>query len=168
MPARKGPRPDSPATDEGAKLWDALSAFNRGLHGRLRHTLRAHDLTPPQFWLLQCVYHHGSLPAGKLSTWLHVTLPTVTGIVDHLEKSGFVSRSVDSRDRRMVVIALTAKGTRTMVAVHRDHLALGRDLGKLVPPSERAALIRALEIMTGQLLPDHRDCKVCDGQRHRD
>ena len=41
---------------------------------------------------------------------LHVSMPTMTGIVDRLVKAGYVARWQDEHDRRQTNISLKAKG----------------------------------------------------------
>jgi len=45
-----------------------------------------------------------------LSKEFGISAPSVTGIVDRLEKSGFVKRIRDKKDRRAINIELTKKG----------------------------------------------------------
>ncbi len=45
-----------------------------------------------------------------LSKQLNMTSPTLTGIVDRLEKNGMVERSPNPQDRRSILISLTEKG----------------------------------------------------------
>ncbi len=49
-----------------------------------------------------------------LSKQLNMTSPTLTGIVDRLEKNGMVERSPNPKDRRSVLISLTKKGFKTV------------------------------------------------------
>ncbi len=46
----------------------------------------------------------------ELSKQLNMTSPTLTGIVDRLEKNGMVSRTPNPQDRRSILISLTQKG----------------------------------------------------------
>ncbi len=46
----------------------------------------------------------------ELSKQLNMTSPTLTGIVDRLEKNDMVSRSPNPKDRRSILISLTKKG----------------------------------------------------------
>lgn len=41
---------------------------------------------------------------------LQIAAPTVTGIIDRLEKQGYVTRTPDTQDRRAIYIHLTPKG----------------------------------------------------------
>src|SRR5579875_2662084 len=92
---------------EDQALWDALGAVTRGIFRHLQQGLRQRGVTVPQFWTLRTLALHGPVPSGKLSLWMDVTLPTVTGIVDHLETLGFVARTPSPEDRRLVLVRLT-------------------------------------------------------------
>jgi DNA-binding MarR family transcriptional regulator len=50
------------------------------------------------------------MKVSEISKKLHVTPPTVTQIINILEKDGLVERSINQHDRRAVWIKLTAKG----------------------------------------------------------
>ena len=47
---------------------------------------------------------------NRLSSDLHVAMPTTTGIVDRLVKAGYVTRSSGLGDRRQVWVRLSGKG----------------------------------------------------------
>jgi DNA-binding MarR family transcriptional regulator len=153
-------RPDP----EELALWGSLVSVTRSLFRHLQHDLRRVGVTVPQFWVLQCLELHGPLSAGKLSQWLEVTLPTVTGITDHLEELGFVTRTPTPDDRRRVLIRLTPKGGRILRTLHEHHTDIGRDLALLVPDEARAELTRSLLRIASRLTPDHGPCPGCQGE----
>jgi DNA-binding MarR family transcriptional regulator len=47
---------------------------------------------------------HGPMPMGRLAEALEVSVASATGIVDRMEKPGFVERRHDDEDRRVVVV----------------------------------------------------------------
>ena len=47
---------------------------------------------------------HGPAPAGRLAELTGLTTGAVTGVIDRLEKGGFVRRDVDLADRRKVIV----------------------------------------------------------------
>jgi len=47
-----------------------------------------------------------------LSQQMRVTPPTMTGLIDRLERSGYAKRNPDSDDRRAINVDLTGKGKR--------------------------------------------------------
>ena len=52
----------------------------------------------------------GASESSRLAAELHVTRQTMTGLVDHLEKAGYVVRGPNPDDRRRKVVALTEAG----------------------------------------------------------
>ena len=69
-------------------------------------------VTQTQFLLLSAIRANGRCAMGLLARNLHISLPTASGIVDRLVRSGYVRRSALPGDRRCVVVALTAKSER--------------------------------------------------------
>jgi len=69
-------------------------------------------ITGPQLWALNTISENEGLPLGELSKKMYLRPSTITGLVDRLEKKGYVVRNRDQRDRRVVNILLTSKGKR--------------------------------------------------------
>jgi DNA-binding MarR family transcriptional regulator len=67
-------------------------------------------ITAPQLWALKTISKNESLPLGELSKKMYLRPSTITGLIDRLEKRGYVVRDRDQRDRRVVKIRLTPKG----------------------------------------------------------
>ncbi|HYK98866.1 MAG TPA: MarR family transcriptional regulator [Candidatus Acidoferrales bacterium] len=59
---------------------------------------------------MELVSRLGTPTAGRLAGELGITTGAVTGVVDRLERAGYVERTTDASDRRKVVVRLTAKG----------------------------------------------------------
>ncbi|HYM84469.1 MAG TPA: MarR family transcriptional regulator [Candidatus Dormibacteraeota bacterium] len=53
---------------------------------------------------------HGRMPPSELGQRLIVTRATVTGLLDSLERRGFVRRSANPADRRSVLVEITPEG----------------------------------------------------------
>jgi DNA-binding MarR family transcriptional regulator len=56
---------------------------------------------------LDLIYQYGPMSAGRLSELTGLTTGAVTGIIDRLEKAGYVRRVNDPKDRRRTIIELT-------------------------------------------------------------
>jgi DNA-binding MarR family transcriptional regulator len=52
----------------------------------------------------------GPLPAGELSTRMHITSGTMTSVLDTLEGKGYLRRQPDPTDRRRVLVDVTPAG----------------------------------------------------------
>lgn len=60
--------------------------------------------TPPQSMVTGILVHHGPLKVSDLSERMNLSNSTVSGIVDRLEKMGYVKRIRSEEDRRVVMI----------------------------------------------------------------
>ncbi|MGI5128443.1 MarR family winged helix-turn-helix transcriptional regulator [Pseudonocardia sp. CA-107938] len=68
---------------------------------------------------------HGPLTPGRLAELTRLTTGTVTGVLDRLEKGGYVRRERDPHDRRKVVVTLLPDqlaGVGEHYQAHAEHL----------------------------------------------
>jgi DNA-binding MarR family transcriptional regulator len=72
-------------------------------------------LGPTDHKALSLLERHGPLTAGTLATITGLTTGAVTGVVDRLERGGYVQRMPDAQDRRKVVIAVRSTPARDAV-----------------------------------------------------
>ncbi len=93
-------------------LWVRFLRFNLVSNKKLQDELERLDLTPPQFYVLATIGYAGGLPFGEIGEKMMVTVSNLTGIVDRLEEKKLVVRERDARDRRVVRVTLTDKGSK--------------------------------------------------------
>jgi DNA-binding MarR family transcriptional regulator len=93
-------------------LWIRFLRFNLISNKRLQDELEKLDLTPPQFYVLATIGYAGGLPFSEIGEKMMVTVSNLTGIVDRLEEKRLVTRERDVRDRRVVRVRLTDKGSK--------------------------------------------------------
>jgi DNA-binding MarR family transcriptional regulator len=70
------------------------------------------EVTPIQGMLLFFLQKNDGSSLTQISQGLMLENPTVTGLIDRLEKSGYVKRSDHPNDRRVYLIYLTEKGNK--------------------------------------------------------
>lgn len=68
------------------------------------------ELTPIQGMLLFFLQKNNGSSLTQIGQGLMLENPTVTGLIDRLEKSGHVKRSDHPNDRRVYLVYLTEKG----------------------------------------------------------
>lgn len=123
----------------------ALRRITRATDVYSRALVREHRLTGPQLSILSEVARQGEAPIGALAKATFLGPPTVTGIVDRLERQGLVSRVRTQADRRRVLISLTTAGKRVLA---RDpsplHAGFREQLLEL-PKAEQRQICDALE-----------------------
>jgi DNA-binding MarR family transcriptional regulator len=69
-------------------------------------------ITGPQLWTLKTMSQDRNLSLSELSKRMYLHPSTITGVIDRLEKRGYVSRDRDREDRRVIKVQLTPKGKR--------------------------------------------------------
>jgi DNA-binding MarR family transcriptional regulator len=67
-------------------------------------------ITGPQLWALKTISQNESLTLSELSETMYLHPSTITGVIDRLEKKGYVTRNRDKVDRRVIYVQLTANG----------------------------------------------------------
>lgn len=69
------------------------------------------EIPPSQVVALVSIEEQGGCNLGQLKSEMHVSAPTVSGIIKRLERDGYIKRIVDAKDRRVVNVTLTSKGS---------------------------------------------------------
>ena len=111
-----------------------------------------HGISPGRFGVMMLLWGNDQNPhanpqgmsPAELANQSNVTRATMTGLVDTLERDGFVRRTADADDRRMMRVALTAKAQKFL-----EHLLPGhfRRMATLMAPlseTERKSLVQLL------------------------
>ena len=70
----------------------------------------ADGLVPSHGDILVCLYEQDKMTMKDIADKIHRTRPTVTVLVDKLEKLGYIEREISQEDSRYTYIVLTKKG----------------------------------------------------------
>lgn len=108
-------------------------------------TTSQHGLTMTQWFALGCVGHADDqgVSHSELGQRLMLSKAPITGVVDRLEKGGFVVRVADQHDRRVSRVKITPKGNETWLAVRGSLRQLAENicLGFSEPQMQNAETI---------------------------
>lgn len=96
------------------QIVQALRRITRAIDLRSRALMQRHGLTAPQLGALRAIGQLEPVPAGEVARALHLGQPTVTGILNRLERQGLIGRARGQRDRRHVEVRLTPEGRRVL------------------------------------------------------
>jgi len=130
-------------TELAARLRLAVTRLSR----RLRQQV-AGGVTPSQVSALATVERLGSPTLGELAGSEQVRPPSMTRIVVGLEAAGLVTRQIDTDDRRVARVTLTAEGRRVLQRSRSLRTAfVARRLRRLSEPERESLgeLVRLLE-----------------------
>jgi len=86
-----------------------LGRITRKVTRYYRDKISYFGLTHGQFFLLVAIFEEKSLLPSQLAEKTALDRPTTTGLLDRLERDGWIERRPDSNDRRTLRIHLTAK-----------------------------------------------------------
>jgi len=101
---------NDPSQKNCYKLFRIVKKLNKQFDVIQRHILREENITPPQFLILRELWKKDGLKSKFLSKITHTSRSTITGVVDTLERNGFVTRELNPNDRRSWLVKLTKKG----------------------------------------------------------
>jgi MarR family transcriptional regulator, organic hydroperoxide resistance regulator len=104
----------NPVTREDAiaEIMQSLRRLIKALQDYSQKVNTHFGITGPQLWALKTISQSGSMSLGELSKRMYINPSTITGVVDRLEKKGYVLRNRGEKDRRVVKVQLTPKGSR--------------------------------------------------------
>ena len=94
----------------------ALRRIIRAVDLHSHRLMEEHGLTGPQLAALQEIVRCGTASTRSLARSLHVSQPTITGILDRLERGGLITRTRNGTDRRAIDVAITEEGQRLLAA----------------------------------------------------
>ena len=121
------------------------------LNEDMTRSLAQDGLTVPRATLVWLVHHNGPSTQRTLADAMRVTPRNVTGLVDGLEATGFVTRRPHPDDRRATLVSLTERGAATLDAMAVGHRELARQLFGDLSPAQLAAFADGLAHVTGRL-----------------
>lgn len=84
---------------------------------RIGRLLRPLNVSAAGGLVLGVLRDHGAMSPSELGERLIVTRATVTGLLDSLERRGFVKRSTNPADRRSLMVEITSDGLAVLQAL---------------------------------------------------
>jgi len=138
-------RPDLDTSPMG--VLGRLSRVRRITSEAMNANYRLHGLKDGEFDLLATLRRSGApytLTPGDLVATSMVTSGAITNRLDRLEERGLITREVDPRNRRSVIVTLTSTGLAVIDAAVTDHVALQHELLDPLSSKDRAQLARLL------------------------
>lgn len=98
------------------QIVSSIRRIIRAIDLQSRRLMDEHKLTGPQLATLRGAQKLGEVSISTLARTVHLSQPTVSGILNRLERRGLVVRKRSSGDRRSFVIGMTEEGLRVLEA----------------------------------------------------
>jgi DNA-binding MarR family transcriptional regulator len=115
--------------------------------------LKTEDLSPTQYNVLRILRGAPEgLPCGEIADRMITRDPDITRLLDRLEKRALISRCRETKDRRMVMVRITAEGLKVLdrldepvETAHRSQLGhLGQERLRVLKDLLHSARMRAI------------------------
>lgn len=119
-----------------SEIFDNLRRVFQAVQEHSKRVERETGLTGPQAWTMRTLADYGPIKISDIARRMYLHVATVVGIVDRLEVRGFVRRTRDLKDRRVVHVELTEEG---------------KSVVSKAPPAAQGMLLAGLEMM-----PNHK------------
>jgi MarR family transcriptional regulator, organic hydroperoxide resistance regulator len=142
FPVAEGSLPRGSSVLEFLRL---LWAIDHALQQHSRRMTRELGVTGVQRLAIRVLGRYPELTLGQLAGLLHLHPSTVTGIVQRLQRGGFVLRRIDRSDRRRSRLLLTARGR---AIDGRRGGSVEAELEAALQKIEPSALVTAEEVLT--------------------
>jgi DNA-binding MarR family transcriptional regulator len=110
-------------------------------------------VTLPQILILQHLMQE-AVKMTDIANFMKVTTAAATGIVDRLVKSGYVLRVFDQKDRRIIKIKITPKGSTLMKKLASERRKMAISIFSKISEQDRQDYLRILmrikDVLSGE------------------
>ena len=109
------------------------------------------NLTPAEFRCLKLFTNQSRLGIKELGKEMNLSPGRITHILTALEKKGFVTRALDEKDKRNVIVSLTAKSVPFIKNLDECHLQVHKEILKIIDPAERDCILGSMEAVVNAI-----------------
>jgi|ERR1700704_5417710 DNA-binding MarR family transcriptional regulator len=105
---------------DAEEITEIIMKLQRRFLLNLSEELGRGSISFPQFFLLDSLVRQEVITMSGIASKMGHTTAAATGLVDRLEKLGYVGRSHAADDRRKVMVRITEKGSNLVAAIRQD------------------------------------------------
>ncbi len=144
-------------SEPGHELVMILMCAARTIGAAARAAFRRFRLTEVQFNLLMLLKYQtdGGMTQSELSRLILVNRANVTGLVDRLERDGYVERRARPADRRVHVVRITARGRTAIHGAERVYYRQIQEIQKGIDRANKCTTVQTLMLLCDILRERH-------------
>ena len=134
--------------------YQVFGAFHQLIHSNRQLMVRRlaeHGAHPGQAFCLRELAHDDGITQSDLAERLRVARPTVTVMLQKMEKAGLIERRSDEQDQRYTRIYLTDAGRRLQDDMHRQLDEMISDVVSPLSEKDQAELLRLLNALNDNI-----------------
>ena len=130
-----------------SRLEDLLFSFRRKMLEMIKKEGVKHELTFSQIEIVHFIADHGTVTMKMIADHLKITPPSVTVLIDELERKNFIERDNDTGDRRVVSVRFTPKAKKLFEKISSNKATMLHGMLSKLSPSDRKSLERIINIL---------------------
>ncbi len=128
-------------------LDDLLLIFRRKILESVKREGLNHDLTISQIEILNFIGLTSKKTMRDIASYLKITPPSVTTIIEEMENKGLVKRINDKVDRRVIFITLTVKTRKTFASICKQKELIFKKMISKLNKKDQKILERIINIL---------------------
>jgi DNA-binding MarR family transcriptional regulator len=117
------------------------------MHENMSQTLNGVNLTGPQGMIVRLLFRFGPQKISDIKERMGLSMSTVSGILDRLERDNVISREKSETDKRVILIHLTEDFKKTSTKAFTQMEALWSDKLNRATDTEIKTILEALSIL---------------------
>ena len=136
---------------------ELIGKIHRLMRRFFKSQMKKYAITPPQLEVLLTLWAEDGLVLSEMGRRLSRDGPTITGIIDRMEKKKMVKRKRSMRDRRVIQVFLTPQAWEVRESLMKMQQEVGRDITYQISEQDiqelNNLLNRILTNMEGKIVP---------------
>ena len=125
-------------------LDDVLMSFKRAITDSFLKDAKSFGFSPSHFEILIYVSEKGPVTMKSIASWLNITPPSASSLVDKLVLKRLVSRSPSEKDRRTVYVKLGEDAHKFFAKLHKKKITLFKKMLDKLNKEEKESLVHIL------------------------
>ncbi len=126
---------------ESLRLWLTFMDASTKVHKYFDSFLDRHNLGRSRFFILLILLRNRKpVPVLEIAKFLNVSAPTATGLIERMEKDGYVTKVKRIDDARIREVAMTVKGEEILARALPEHYRNVTELMASLNDQEKAML----------------------------
>ncbi len=93
--------------EKGYEVIKRIKRLKESMHGNIERNFKEMKFTGPQGMVVGILIKSGPLKIGEIAAQMELSMSTISGILDRLERSEIITRTRSEEDGRVTLITLT-------------------------------------------------------------
>ena len=125
-------------------LDDVLLDFRHSMNSMLQNEAKESGYSLSQFEIIRYVADKESVTMKEIASWLHITPPSASALIDILVSKKLVKRIQKASDRRTIHISLGEKAHEFFYSIHKKKIQMFKKMLSKLDQKDKEDLTRIL------------------------